>query len=145
MKLKTIPLEYRITPNQRRHVRKWVSELRSGRWKQGYGKMHNAYEQYCCLGVCSSIARYVKKIPSFYGYSFVYPDDPEGRFSGYPHSEWFWGRLGFNYMRHVAYLVDRDLPMSIATLNDNRFTFSMIADVIEAAVLKRKEVVINCE
>src|SRR5690606_19965939 len=110
----------------------------------GYGRMNNDYHQYCCLGVCSSIARNVKKIPSFYGYSFVYPNDPdEHRFTGYPHAVWFYNRFGFDYVLHIAEILSA--PMSIANLNDNRVPFSVIADVIEAAVLKRKEVVIDCE
>lgn len=123
-------------------MKRWITELRSGRWKQGFGKMSNGYQQYCCLGVCSVIARGVKKTPSFYGYSFTYPNDPdEGAFSGYPHAVWFYNRFGFDYILHIAEILS--VPMSVPTLNDNRVPFGAIADVIEASVLKRKEVVIT--
>lgn len=147
MKLKTIPLEYSITPNQRRHVRRWVTELRSGKWRQGFGQLCNDQEGYCCLGVCSEIAKGVKRFPRINGYSFVYPGDPDGdRFSGHPYVEWFRSRFGFDYVKYVAFMgygshTVRNLP----ALNNAGVPFDVIADVIEAAILKRKETVITYE
>lgn len=144
MKLKTIPLNYSITPNQRRHVKKWVAELRSGKWNQGFGQMYRDYERYCCLGVCSMIAKGVKRVPIYNTYSFVYPNDPENEFCGHPNAEWFSKRFGFDYVNYVAILNDNRYAMrNLAALNDAGVPFEAIADVIEAAILKRKEVVIN--
>lgn len=36
-------------------VKKWLDALRSGKYKQGLGRLRNVYNEFCCLGVLCDI------------------------------------------------------------------------------------------
>jgi len=43
-------------------IKRWIKALRSGKYKQGYGTLHNidldtGEEYFCCLGVAANISR----------------------------------------------------------------------------------------
>jgi hypothetical protein len=49
---------------------KWIAALRSGRYKQGQGKLRSMYDKYCCLGVlCDVVDPLVWKLQ---GHRYVY-------------------------------------------------------------------------
>jgi hypothetical protein len=49
-----------LTKTQKRHIRSWVTALRSGRYKQTEGKLHDE-TGYCCLGVACDVYRKAAK------------------------------------------------------------------------------------
>jgi hypothetical protein len=102
----------------------WVSELRSGKYKQGRGFLHIlADDSYCCLGVACELAKSAGVI------------DSEQRD----------GVEAYGEFRHTGYLpakvcnwlgIESDVGQfgssTLTKLNDNGMPFDQIADTIEA-------------
>ena len=95
---------------------KWVKALRSGRYKQGTGRLRSDDNNFCCLGVAANIAG----VPcehnedwSAYDYKF---DENTLLFATIPN-----GWNGITY----------EEGDSLAKMNDNGATFEEIADYIE--------------
>lgn len=96
--------------------RQWVEALRSGKYKQGRGRLATPEGYYCCLGVLCEISP-VKGVVDGYG---VYYD-------GYGHhlpprvQEW----AGLSSENPTL------VRQQAATLNDTGYSFLEIADLIE--------------
>lgn len=93
---------------------KWIAALRSGEYKQGKGCLDDSDGRYCCLGVACKIA-YAKTLDMHEdGYSVPMEWIPEDE-------------------ENVPMILrgHRDLPSTLADLNDSRRPFSEIADWIE--------------
>lgn len=114
----------------------WTSALRSGNIKQGYGVLHDARTgAMCCLGVLCHLAKQA-------GVSVDVRTDTQhviyDNCSGYlPESVQKWAGLTSNnptvldnelFTCANAFLDDGTL----GNLNDDRFTFAHIADLIDA-------------
>lgn len=106
------------TPEQQKENRKkWVEALRSGKFEQCVGALHNGVG-HCCLGVLCEVAGYTAKKgqDSYYRYegiigeaalpirAFVGLSSPIGEYGG----------------------------ICLAELNDNGKSFAEIADIIES-------------
>ena len=92
--------------------RKWVAALRSGRYRQGHGKITNkshGQTYYCCLGV----AKELFGLPSPKG---------AGKNAGMPHG------LPYSFLSYRC-------QSRLMSLNDDeRWSFAAIADYIEKSV-----------
>lgn len=97
---------------------KWLAALRSGNYRQGQGQLHNADNQFCCLGVLCDIVDPSRWSDRDGGESYVY--------------------LGLTCISMPAesFLSDVGLTQlvadELADLNDHGATFTEIADRIEA-------------
>ena len=119
-----------IPPN----AKKWLRALRSGKYKQTVGNLHSKYGEdgYCCLGVACELA--VKagvniKVTEHGGIVFY---NRKSDFLPPIVRKW----LGFGprneagmFKRKDSYTYDS--YETLASLNDSRFTFSEIADIVE--------------
>lgn len=110
-----------LNPN----AKKWVRALRSGKYKQATGNLHNS-DGYCCLGVACELA--IKNGVR------VKKEDHEDRPTVYdgmsdllPLSVQRW--LNLNSDDGVLTLAS-DEETSLANLNDNGSNFKQIADII---------------
>jgi hypothetical protein len=89
---------------------KWAKALRSGKYKQGFGKLYNKdTKRYCCLGVLCKLTKNRMTGPKEYLSQKVMDQTgmPSKQGSVYP--------CGYN----------------LSGLNDTGMSFNMIADIIE--------------
>ena len=93
----------------KRIKKKWVDALRSGKYKQGQGRLKGVDDTYCCLGVLCKIAN----IPSNY-------------YMGYLPSVSL-DRLGLDSTNPI---ITKD-GRTAAECNDNGMSFKRIANLIE--------------
>lgn len=106
-------------------ARQCVSDLRSGKDKQGKDMLHNINGKFCCLGVLCD--RYVKKFPSaakmvkINGTVVEY----EGCFGALPNRVRKW--VGLNESNG-----EMDNHKTLSGLNDSGRSFKEIADLIES-------------
>ena len=122
---------------------KWIDALRSGDYEQGSEKLRGP-NGYCCLGVlCDLYIKENNKEWDFGGYGEYGEEtnpqpmdywyfDEESEFL--PESVMNWAKL---YLRNPILRVDDNDEMfefneEVSTLNDEGYSFSMIADLIEA-------------
>ena len=101
----------------------WVAALRSGKYKQGRGRLRRG-DSFCCLGVLCDLSKLSEwKSGGYYGSA------DEARAMHPPVSVLEWAGLrsesGKFGRRHY-----------LSNMNDERFTFAAIADTIEANVEK---------
>ena len=106
---------------------KWVAALRSGEYTQGYRRLRDSDNKFCCLGVlCNLHARAHPEIAA-------QQTDP-GRYMGktyMPHDSVFiWAGMGVNKVHRTVEIGDD--AASLAQHNDSGRTFAEIADAIEA-------------
>lgn len=99
------------------NTKKWVKALRSGKYKQGTGRLRSMSDEYCCLGIACDVSGLDKwKYKGFYKYK-------EGV-----------GALPIAVKKWLG-LRDRfgsfGKGESLSAMNDNGFLFEEIADVIE--------------
>ncbi|MES2366991.1 MAG: hypothetical protein V4563_14040 [Pseudomonadota bacterium] len=91
-------------------AKQWVAALRSGKYKQGKGKLRRG-DEFCCLGVlCDLVA----------------------------HDEWV-GETFRQYAGTLPGSISEQVSVAhlrLATMNDFGKSFSEIADVIEAEIQK---------
>jgi hypothetical protein len=116
--------------------KKWIAALRSGKYKQGYGRL-NIGNEFCCLGVACELAYFegvVTKQEDNYSYYYCYNKS----FNTLPESVIDWlgiitesGRL----KEKIEIKNPNDTLESLWSLvdvNDSiKFTFNDIADLIE--------------
>lgn len=116
-------------PN-RENIRKWVDALRSGEYRQGYGRLRSdGSNAYCCLGVACDVSGVGRWTGSLY--------ETDG--------EMPWGVSGLELPNPVVRwlgLDDRDPYMesaggdSLSSLNDSEnWDFDKIADLLESEYL----------
>lgn len=130
---------------QREHRREWARRLRSGKYKQGEGRLTAIFEneeQDCCLGV--AMKQYCEMVPD---HNLVVQPRPayfagnarEALFYQYKETqEQTWGWEGHSllpevrdYLGLVTENGDLGDAHSLAGYNDNGYTFEMIAKIIE--------------
>lgn len=106
------------------NVRKWITALRSGEYKQTRRRLQDKYG-YCCLGVATDLyiretrkARWGASVKCKF-HAYEYPDsvDPNAGFLPAQVSDW----LG----------ITMDRQMDLALMNDAGSTFLDIASVLE--------------
>lgn len=103
-------------------LRRWVTALRSGDYKQGCGRLKSPNGSMCCLGVaCTLMAQETgKNFESFAEETNTYPT-----FAG-------------------SWLMPKDYQNVLANMNDgcgqHKHSFNQIADYIEATYLKEQNV-----
>jgi len=117
---------------------KWTKALRSGKYKQGKNKLHDAQGNYCCLGVACEIF-------TFKNVTVLREED--GTISGL-HLESQPDILRLLNIKNEGFLgtyLGEEIPgycappkeycspkvATLAFLNDRNFTFDEIADIIE--------------
>ena len=121
---------------------KWIGALRSGKYEQGSEKLRSP-NGYCCLGVlCDLYVKENNKEWNFNGYdedgdeTNPHPMDYwcfDGEYEFLPQSVMDWAKL---YLRNPILRVDDNDEMfefneEVSTLNDEGYSFSEIADLIE--------------
>lgn len=93
---------------------KWVAALRSGKYKQGRGRLKNTNNEYCCLGVLCAL-----KTNNPLELDRSFPNEDVVLWSGID--------------KPNPMLMYNDEITPVATLNDDKLlSFSKIADLIEA-------------
>lgn len=98
--------------------KKWVEALRSGRYKQGYGRLHGD-NNYCCLGVLCDVIDNTKWYKGNYSSEFVYV------------------YKNVSCLGHVPLSLRKEIGMSLdqhnklCRMNDNGDSFETIANHIE--------------
>ena len=131
-------------------IRKWVDELRSGKWKQGDGRLATGPDyfaeskevRYCCLGVLCEMAVESGIISRFSTHSRGYAygkSEMDSRICLLPVAVIDWagfsedeGGLNDDPMIECP---DRS-PIRCSAANDHGATFPEIASMIEATYLK---------
>jgi hypothetical protein len=112
----------------------WLAALRSGKYKQGTGRLHYG-NKYCCLGVACAVAEVPKVGGGFMfdgrNYSVLPPREILNSFA-LP-EEMYSGCRSTIFVQKGAFL------MSVDVLNDQNTTFSEIANLIEATYRKYKK------
>jgi hypothetical protein len=119
----------------------WVNALRSGEYNQGGEKLRGA-NGYCCLGVLCDI--YVKEHNK--EWEFVSVDEYSDENNPYPMDYWYfdgeseflpesvreWAEL--NLRNPILRVEDEEDEFvdEVANINDSGYSFSTIADLIEA-------------
>lgn len=108
----------------------WVEDLRSGKYKQGRKQLHNAQDEFCCLGVLCEIAVKNGVIPEpvLDHDAYRYAQD---RTAVLPNEVQEWAGLENSLpFEPVPLPYDEELYMDLASLNDGGMSFKQIADVI---------------
>jgi hypothetical protein len=115
-----------LTPNQQQ----WITALRSGKYTQGKGCLHNT-DGFCCLGVAAKEFLtddvVVTEITDEYEEDYIawsYDTEPEMA------PDYVMKALGL-YDNNGSSKTNDDLMM-LTHLNDDDSTFEQIADIIEA-------------
>lgn len=132
----------KYTPEEARAL--WVKALRSGKYKQGTGRLRGEDKSYCCLGVACDL--YINNVgckwqKMDYGYQFetTEPDESQGSILPVEVRDWLGlltsqGSLSALLPRHPS--PNSPLYGSLIELNDMaKFSFENIADVIESEQL----------
>lgn len=128
-----------LGPNQKL----WLADLRSGRFKQGSGKLcvveDDGSKAYCCLGLGCERAlgpgqphphKDLDRIKVWYGSSQNYPKT-EGMYCGsaLPPDEFWRDWLGLHNQNGNPEQINLD---ALTTMNDRGVPFPEIADIVEA-------------
>jgi len=117
---------------------KWIGALRSGKYEQGSEKLRSV-SGYCCLGVlCDLYAQEHNTEWEFRGNeeTNLQPQDywyfdKESEFL--PESVMNWAKLFRNPMLRIEDVDEMfEVNEEVSTLNDEGYSFSTIADLIEA-------------
>jgi len=116
---------------------KWIGALRSGKYEQGSEKLRSV-SGYCCLGVlCDLYAQEHNTEWEFRGNeeTNLQPQDywyfdKESEFL--PESVMNWAKLFRNPMLRIEDDDMFEVNEEVSTLNDEGYSFSTIADLIEA-------------
>ena len=124
----------------------WVKALRSGNYKQGFGKLYDVFKKkFCCLGVATVLTshRYLpgsdhltigvyldEETMSYYGMksyagSFVWKSLSENL------RERIEEQLGDSFEGFIENAESDIVGCSLSRLNDNEISFDLIADIIE--------------
>lgn len=113
---------------------KWIAALRSGDYKQGKTFLRDGDDHYCCIGVAASVHPGFKWIAEDLGAAGTVYNAQHGDECGY-------GQLLESGLETIG--ISRDAQDALIGLNDDQgFTFSEIADVLEAKLYDKTGVVI---
>jgi len=110
---------------------KWLSALRSGKYKQGKEALRTKENKFCCLGVLCDVYRKETKLGKwdknhFSNFAFINTKKNNQKFNSLgilPISVMDWAGL-----KDVNPTFGNE---TLAKLNDNGFTFQEIADIID--------------
>lgn len=115
----------------------WTTELRSGRFTQGWNALRSSQDEYCCLGVLCEIAVREGVIPAamqpyrlrdyVYGVSSGDWHRNDRSNSVLPHVVMEWAGISTG----VGILANGSM---LTTINDDGTSFADIADIIDANV-----------
>lgn len=129
-----------MKPNKK-NIQLWVDALRSGKYRQGAGKLKkfnpkSKHYHYCCLGVACDVA--IKNGLNLDTYTNKTVNND--RYVSFEGGASF---LGFSMMKWLGlYFIDPVVPyegqhIGLSTLNDNYLLkFKQLADLIEKEYLK---------
>jgi len=129
-------------PINKRAMKQWIKALRSGKYKQGSGRLvrlvQRGGEEYCCMGVACEIFMTTKKGKSVLKKDsgrYIYGADRESYGMPVCVSKW----LGLDRGEHSDDVKTKHTD-SIVNWNDNlNMTFNQIADELELTFLPVKE------
>lgn len=97
---------------------KWLEALRSGKYKQGTGRLFRPGDTYCCLGVLSAEqGRLTGEYDGPDGSSLVLSEDNP-----------------LHFVNDYRACLVGGVPFGLVALNDAEIPFSVIADIIEYAL-----------
>lgn len=99
-------------------MRKWVKALRSGKYKQGVGKLKSSNGSFCCLGVLRDISPYPHQ-----------PSDALTSVLGGPGHQRVRNWSGLRTA--CGHRIDNHDARSLASFNDSGWSFKRIATFIE--------------
>jgi hypothetical protein len=102
---------------------KWIKALRSGKYKQGQGKLQYA-DSYCCLGVLCKIAP--KNVTKQYWQGTIKSGLAGTSLSSQPNVKKWAEIQSDDVVTFGPTFFD-----TLTSLNDRRFSFKQIADIIE--------------
>lgn len=119
--------------------KKWVNALRSGKYKQTNGMLHNSYDNsYCCLGVLCDIYAKERKKRAFDYSEFILGTENTGMGSTGLLPKIVVNWAGLNQFAIYAEESSTDIrsgkshnAKTLANLNDSGVSFEKIADIIE--------------
>jgi len=115
-------------------VKKWIKALRSGKYKQTSGSLHDV-NGYCCLGVACKVYKdtkgITKSIRSVAG--VICKNKRRDDKSEHIHNKVVAKAFGLNRISDLDYLYTQG---RLASMNDLGNSFSDIADYIEENILK---------
>lgn len=110
-------------------AKKWVKALRSGKYRQAMGTLHNKDNKFCCLGVLCDLAVKAKVIPAPDA-TYINGDRYyDGNVSTLPNSVMNWAGLADD---EGAFTTKDGKRERLTNLNDTGKKFSTIARVIES-------------
>lgn len=101
----------------------WLAALRSGKYKQGRGRLRSADDKYCCLGIACEVAGMRAEL-EMGRYIYYEPDS----------SDYHLAYLGHD---HAVRLEIDGLMPTLAEMNDETASFAEIADFLEATWLSQ--------
>lgn len=118
------------------HVKElWVNALRSGKYTQTTGWLHNSYG-YCCLGVLCDL--YIQEAPLERTWTKLHPDGCEvhkcslhGSLDLLPSSVKKWAELETSDPVITIVVNDKETKNTLSELNDFGNDFVKIAELIE--------------
>lgn len=121
--IRDINMTQKLGPKQQ----EWVDVLRSGKYKQGKGRLHvknfDGTDSYCCLGVLCELNKDDLKVDVSYSGNRSY----DGKYNFLPI------QLVIQYhMNNDGCSSTKTWANDISHLNDNGRSFGEIADIIEA-------------
>lgn len=108
---------------------KWIAALRSGKYKQGVGLLHDRNHRFCCLGVLCEVA----------GIKAERVQDHDAQFMGLTPDQkgcyQYEGEMGFLHRKTLQKfgLLASDASI-LAEKNDNGYSFGQLADLIKDRV-----------
>lgn len=123
------------TKVQRANVRRWIRALRSGKYRQGRGKLCRVGERYCCLGVAAKLAGIKRERVGHY-YEFIFGGVVE---SGSLPASWATERFGFEVGNGWATGEMAELNDGSTFSGERSHTFAEIADLLDFYLLMDSE------
>lgn len=128
------PQERKIERIQMNEIikKEWINELRSNKWKQGYGKLGYKKER-CCLGVLCEIAikHGIIATPKITELALQYDES----ISLLPRTVFIWAELNSRdpqvELQELHGDYNRIRFTTLSSLTDSKMSFELISDIIE--------------
>ena len=116
----------------------WVEELRSGRYRQGTGRLRDTDNKFCCLGVaCDLFFRTTGKgrwVPQLETSSFTFMVDDNGSDVALPKGVRDWLGLASASGGMKQRIHNGVTRQSLTNINDDGVSFDEIANIIESDI-----------